>query len=225
LKLVVAFSAALALHAAAAVGVVVLGGGHGAPAARSLVGPTIDVEDVDTPAPTVHDDTVRAVPAAKASRGAPHPVRVLARVAPLETSADVVPQPPPTQEPVAPSRFAMSVSSRDGTPSAPAVAPTAATAIASESNVSVRARKIAGAAPAYPTEAADDGVELDAPLPFEIVVDASGRVTSVSALGHAGHGFDEAAMAALRTYRFSPAERDGRAVAVRMRWTVDFRLQ
>jgi len=49
-------------------------------------------------------------------------------------------------------------------------------------------------------------------------------VVSARALQHAGYGFDEAAMAALRTYRFAPAKRNGRAVAVRMKWTVDFRF-
>jgi TonB family protein len=44
-------------------------------------------------------------------------------------------------------------------------------------------------------------------------------------MGHVGYGFDEAAAAAMRKYRFSPAARDGHAVSVRMPWTVQFRLK
>jgi outer membrane biosynthesis protein TonB len=41
----------------------------------------------------------------------------------------------------------------------------------------------------------------------------------------AGYGLDDAAARAIRDYRFSPAIRAGRPVAVRMRWTVQFRLR
>jgi len=41
----------------------------------------------------------------------------------------------------------------------------------------------------------------------------------------AGYGLDEAALTAIRAYRFSPAVRAGRAVPVRMRWVVQFRLR
>jgi outer membrane biosynthesis protein TonB len=41
----------------------------------------------------------------------------------------------------------------------------------------------------------------------------------------AGFGFDEAALAAIRNYRFAPATVDGRAVRARMNWLVSFRLQ
>ena len=45
------------------------------------------------------------------------------------------------------------------------------------------------------------------------------------ALTHVGYGLDEAALRAIRAYRFSPARRAGRPVPVRMRWSVQFRLR
>ena len=84
------------------------------------------------------------------------------------------------------------------------------------------ARLVTGPAPVYPTAARDDGIEADVPL--DIVVDESGRVIDVRATRHIGSGLDESAAAAIRGYRFSPAMRGGRAVKVRMRWTVVFRL-
>jgi TonB family protein len=97
--------------------------------------------------------------------------------------------------------------------------------IFSESDVTERARLVAGPKPVYPATALADGIELDAPLAFEIVVDTSGAVISTRPLGVAGHGFDEAALSALRAFRFTPAKRDGDLVRVRMRWTVEFHLK
>jgi protein TonB len=61
-------------------------------------------------------------------------------------------------------------------------------------------------------------------LPLEIVVNASGSVVDARLLRHAGYGLDEAALRAIRAYRFAPAQRAGHGVSVRMRWVVDFRL-
>lgn len=92
-----------------------------------------------------------------------------------------------------------------------------------ESDVSSRATLLAGGAPPYPADAREAGIEADVPL--EIVVDAAGHVTAARALDHVGYGLDEAALGAVRRYRFTPAQRGGRAVAVRMRWVVEFRLK
>jgi TonB family protein len=89
--------------------------------------------------------------------------------------------------------------------------------------VSSRATVLSSAAPAYPPKARAEEVEADVPL--EIVVDAQGRVVEARVLNHAGFGFDESALSAIRNYRFSPAQREGRAVRVRTRWTVQFRLR
>ena len=75
----------------------------------------------------------------------------------------------------------------------------------------------------YPVDARADDVEGDVGL--EIVVDATGQVVDARVVKRAGHGFDESALAAIRRYRFAPAQREGRNVRVRMPWTVNFRLR
>jgi len=91
-----------------------------------------------------------------------------------------------------------------------------------ESVVSSRARLLDGPPPEYPKAARTAGVEADVPL--ELIVDASGTVVDARLLKHAGYGLDEAALRAVRAYRFIPAERAGHGVSVRMRWVVNFRL-
>jgi TonB family protein len=89
--------------------------------------------------------------------------------------------------------------------------------------VSVPAKLVAVATAAYPADARADDVEGDVGL--EIVVDAEGRVVDARVVTQGGHGFDASALAAIRRYRFSAAQRDGRNVRVRMPWTVQFRLR
>lgn len=105
---------------------------------------------------------------------------------------------------------------------APGSAPAASDAPLSADGVDKLARLESGPAPAYPSDARDNGVEADVPL--DIVVDENGRVTDVRPTRHLGYGLDESAAQAIRGYRFSPAMRGGRPVKVRMRWTVVFRL-
>lgn len=90
------------------------------------------------------------------------------------------------------------------------------------SSVQVAARVVQRVVAAYPMHAREDEVEGD--VGVEIVVDREGRVVDARVTHPAGHGFDEAALAAVRGYRFSPAQREGRPVRVRMPWTVQFRL-
>lgn len=230
------FGIALALHAAAAAGVVAFGVPGGSSERPSVGGQTIEIDQIASP--TIHEDLAQ-VPEIKtashevASRGAPEAVHLLARSTSAAAAAtgDVVPQPQPTQ--AAPTHFTMvasniTLSARLGSPtgnvSAPPQTIAAAEEVVADSDVTERARQVGGTSPVYPSDARAQGVELGSPLPFEIVVDSSGRVASARALHHAGYGFDEAAMTALRTYRFTPATRAGHVVPVRMRWTVDFRL-
>ncbi len=91
-----------------------------------------------------------------------------------------------------------------------------------ESAVSRGARLVSRAGVQYPAEAR--AAEVEATVALEIVVDRSGSVTEARVVKTAGYGFDAAAVAAVRQYRFAPAERGGQPVSVRMRWTVDFRL-
>jgi TonB family protein len=92
-----------------------------------------------------------------------------------------------------------------------------------EQHVTSRARLASGGAPAYPEAARDDGIEADVPL--EIVVSPAGTVETARVLRPAGHGLDAAALVAVRSYRFTPATKDGHAVRVRMQWLVQFRLR
>ena len=92
-----------------------------------------------------------------------------------------------------------------------------------EASVDTAAKLLAGSAPSYTSEAEVAGVEADVPL--EIVVDAAGAVIGARVLAHVGYGLDEAALRGVRAYRFSPARRAGRALAVRMRWLMRFQLR
>ena len=91
------------------------------------------------------------------------------------------------------------------------------------SSVQVSARLVQSVVAAYPVLARADEVEGD--VGVEIVLDREGRVIDARVTHPAGHGFDEAALVAVRAYRFSPARREGRAVRVRMPWSVQFRLR
>jgi len=92
-----------------------------------------------------------------------------------------------------------------------------------EQGVSARAHLAHGRTPPYPSGARAEGVEGDVVL--ELVLSTSGTVDSARVLKGAGHGLDEAAVAGVRNYRFSPATKDGRPVRVRMQYTMQFRLQ
>jgi protein TonB len=92
-----------------------------------------------------------------------------------------------------------------------------------EHAVDVPAKLVAGTPPAYPPSAEAAGVEAN--VPVELVVSAAGSVQSAVALARVGYGLDEAALTAVRHYRFAPARRAGVAVAVRMRWVVRFELR
>jgi protein TonB len=74
----------------------------------------------------------------------------------------------------------------------------------------------------YPEAARRDGLEGDVRL--ELLVSERGEVTEVRVVEPAGHGFDEVAPVAARRIVFEPARRGGRAVAVRIQWTLKFRL-
>ncbi|HEY2733398.1 MAG TPA: energy transducer TonB [Polyangiales bacterium] len=93
----------------------------------------------------------------------------------------------------------------------------------SAGRVSAPARLLTAAPVTYPIAARR--AELEATVPVEIVIDERGRVIEAHAIGRAGYGLDEEAVRAINNYRFAPAEREGRAVRVRVRWDVLFRLR
>jgi protein TonB len=93
----------------------------------------------------------------------------------------------------------------------------------SESAVDVPARLLSSIPVVYPEAARAAGIEADVLL--ELVVDGAGHVMSTRVVSAPLPGLADAAARAIRAYRFTPARRAGRAVPVRMRWTVTFRLQ
>ena len=237
-----ALLASVAFHAAAAVtvGGVLARGTRGGQRPAQLV-------ELDL-APAAELATNLPVPAAAPPVAAPsepvraHPAprrRVALRLAPVVPSPEANAAPPaPADVAVAPPRFAMSAgtvatrATASPVPSSGAAAPAAglsggagamaATAFA-EGDVNQPARLLSSGALVYPAAARAAAIEVD--LPVEIVVDTTGRVVAARAVQRAGYGLDEAALRAIRDYRFTPAVRAGHAVPVRMRWIVQFRLR
>ncbi len=67
---------------------------------------------------------------------------------------------------------------------------------------------------------------IEGTVVLDLVVAADGSTTDVKIASGLSHGLDEAAVAALRRCRFTPGERDGAPVAVRVRgFKVHFYLQ
>lgn len=82
---------------------------------------------------------------------------------------------------------------------------------------------VEAAPPEYPPEAAAAGLEAE--VTVRISVDATGAVTDVQVVTPVGHGFDEAAVAAARAYRFRPAEWDGKPGPIVVETTIHFQLE
>ncbi len=74
----------------------------------------------------------------------------------------------------------------------------------------------------YPAEAAAAG--LEAVVVLDILVAADGTVTDVKVVTGAGHGFDEAAVAAAQRFKWSPGHARGKAVPVRVTYRYQFTL-
>ncbi len=190
---------------------------------------------------TVAPDPVLEPPTQHEAPAATHPPSTLRTVvnavntvstaqapsAALSASAPAAPL--ESAEPAAP-RFVMQapvVVAGISAPSAPVgrgndTAPSAELPFA-EGQVDSPAKLQSGTPPTYTAAAEAAGVEVE--LPLEVVIDGSGAVQSARTLQHVGYGLDEAAVASVRRYRFSPAHRAGKAVAVRMRWVLRFQLR
>ena len=76
------------------------------------------------------------------------------------------------------------------------------------------------AEPEYPDAARAAG--LSGVVTLEIEISETGAVTDAMVTGSAGQGFDEAALAAARKLRFSPAEIDGAPAPVRIEYRFTF---
>ncbi len=75
----------------------------------------------------------------------------------------------------------------------------------------------------YPRQAKSLGKEGS--VIVEADIDAKGRLVDVRIIKNAGFGFDEAAIEMIKKSRFAPAYAAGSPVAVRMRFSVNFRLK
>jgi TonB family protein len=82
---------------------------------------------------------------------------------------------------------------------------------------------IEAAAPDYPPAAL--AANREAAVKVRIHIDAAGKVTRVEVPEPAGHGFDEAAIAAVEQYRFKPAEWDGVPGPIIVETTIHFTIQ
>ncbi|MBL8955175.1 MAG: TonB-dependent receptor [Myxococcaceae bacterium] len=76
---------------------------------------------------------------------------------------------------------------------------------------------------AYPPDAADAGV--GGTVVMEIDLGEDGSVTDARVVGSAGPSFDESALKAVRQYKFTPAEVDGKPTAVRLQYSYTFFLR
>ena len=228
---------ALAVSLAAHAGVTLIATLHARPA-RNAPAPLSEVSALDllpiepeseppdpdsarrAPRAAVHDHAARTP-----ARGSPGPSIA---TDPVATAVDPVLAPGVIATPVpAAPRFTMLVAATSSPASGSATlgdhaAAASAEAPAPESAVEVTAKLRSGTPPAYTARALAAGVESEVPL--EIVVDPAGVVRSARTLGHVGYGLDEAALQSVQSYRFTPAERLGHAVAVRMRWLMRFQL-
>lgn len=76
---------------------------------------------------------------------------------------------------------------------------------------------------AYPEEA--EALGLEGEVVLEVDISEAGEVQDARVLEPAGHGFDEAALAAVRAFRFRPAEVDGAPAAVTIEYRYRFELR
>jgi len=75
----------------------------------------------------------------------------------------------------------------------------------------------------YPKEA--EAARIEGSVGLLVDLDEKGDVTAVEVTEPAGHGFDEAAVEALRKFRFTPAEIDGQPAPVRIGYRYSFVLK
>jgi TonB family protein len=74
----------------------------------------------------------------------------------------------------------------------------------------------------YPPQAMRDLVE--GVVGLEIAVDQRGNVEAARVTGPAGHGFDEAALDAVRKFTFEPARKNGTAIRSTVQLAYEFHL-
>jgi protein TonB len=192
--------------------------------------PSADLDEPAAPVATTDENVPRSASLRHATpdRSAHSPT---ARHGPLPQDPTAPAAAPQAETIPAPARFALIVSNQPSTAGGVVSAqsdssgsgPAADETPLAEGDVSSPARLTSSLSPAYPPAARAQEVEAD--VVMSIVVGPTGRVTDVRIERAAGYGFDDAALGAVREARFLPARRQGRPVAVRIRWTVTFRLR
>lgn len=75
----------------------------------------------------------------------------------------------------------------------------------------------------YPEEAQREGLAGDVKL--AVTIAAGGNVADAVVTGPAGHGFDEAAVAAVKQFTFTPAEVDGAPAPIQIEYVYHFTLE
>ena len=65
---------------------------------------------------------------------------------------------------------------------------------------------------------------IEGPVKLSVLIDPTGVVTEVLILEGPGHGLNETAQEALKGFKFSPAEKEGQKVSVKITYVYRFRL-
>jgi eukaryotic-like serine/threonine-protein kinase len=146
-----------------------------------------------------------------------------ATTVPAETSASVAPPlvPPPSVPPpsVAPPAPRAEAPPRRRTP-APTRTPLAEGTLVEMGPGIVPPRRLRGETPSYPAEARRRRQEGS--VTVSMIVTETGAPVDIRVVNSAGALLDEAALQAVRTWRFEPARKDG--VKVRVRWVATQRF-
>jgi protein TonB len=145
----------------------------------------------------------------------PKPMIELPSPGPTQVALDVPPPPAPMVQAVAPA------------PEAPAAAPAAPAAPAPSSSTveggDLSSQVISAKPPVYPVEARR--AREQGTVKLLVLVGPDGRVSDVAVSGSSGSKrLDQAALSAVKRWRWSPTKRDGAAVAVRGYVTIPFVL-
>ena len=75
----------------------------------------------------------------------------------------------------------------------------------------------------YPAKAKEARVE--GPVKLSVTIDKFGKVSEVVVLEGPGFDLNETAAAAMKNFKFSPAQKDGQSVAVRITYIYRFKLE
>lgn len=90
-------------------------------------------------------------------------------------------------------------------------------------NVSEKPRVLYQEKAAYPVMAKE--ARIEGPVKLSVTIDKLGRVIEVVVLEGPGYGLNETAVAAMKNFKFSPAQKEGQSVAVRITYIYRFKLE